>query len=848
MPISGLMVLTAAPASAVLPNVGATDPDTGFPTWYADDTGLSLQLCLDGLPNCLASRADLLDAGAGGEAFWYAADAELGPMTVANHLEAAYLDVDQPIAFMRTQASAPKGGLAPEATYTIQDPYGTYTCTSDINGTIRNNACRIETGGTVPFDFTAAQAGRIGPFLTWDTYGTAGPDAPPAGYIGDSATPHRVIGSDFNMVRVIGPGINADRTLSCDPAAFSGPVENCAETDLFLIQGKVQPSASASLTPRSVDFGNSATTETRSITYTSTGAENVVVSNVAVSGSTDFSTTEDCTAATTGIAPGSSCTIDVTYTPRPGTTASGTVTVTDSVGTRTVSLAGRSQGVVTTDASSMAFGDVKVGTVSAPDVVTVLNDGPAPLTVTGTSLSGTGASHYQRATDCAVLDPGASCEVSVTFRPLSTGTKNATLTIATNGGNSSLSLTGRGTAPAVNLSPTSLAFGDQATGTTSASRSVLLTNSGTAPLFIDGVSTTDAATFPVTGGSCFAGLNLAPGSSCNVTLAFRPGSGGAKSGSLRIGGDGNTFSVALSGNGVAPPATVPNAPTGVSATGGNAQATVSWTAPADGGSPLTEYRVDVRTGTTVVRTVTGVTGTSTTIGTLTNGTAYNFQVRAVNAVGAGPLSASSNTVTPTAPAATPAAPTGVTATPGNTQATVRWTAGATGGSAITSWQVEVRTGTTVVRTITGIAAAARSTTVTGLTNGTAYNFRVRAVNAVGAGTFSAASNTVTPATTPGAPVIGTAVAGVAGGAITATANWTPPASNGGSPVTGYVVRALRIVNGAVASTTTSAVQPATARSLQMTLPQTGNYRFTAQAVNAIGSGPQSARSNLVAGR
>jgi hypothetical protein len=54
--------------------------------------------------------------------------------------------------------------------------------------------------------------------------------------------------------------------------------------------------------------------------------------------------------------------------------------------------------------------------------------------------------------------------------------------------------------------------------------------------------------------------------------------------------------------------------------------------------------------------------------------------------------------------------------------------------------------------------------------------------------------------------------------------------------------------GSVLSTTTSAVQPATARSLSMTLPQTGNYRFTAEAINAAGSSPQSARSNQVAGR
>ena len=64
-------------------------------------------------------------------------------------------------------------------------------------------------------------------------------------------------------------------------------------------------------------------------------------------------------------------------------------------------------------------------------------------------------------------------------------------------------------------------------------------------------------------------------------------------------------------------------------------------------------------------------------------------------------------------------------------------------------------------------------------------------------------------------------------------------------MTGYRVRALRMsATGTVLATTTSAVQPGSARQLTMTLPA-GNYRFTVQAINKAGRGPQSARSNLV---
>jgi hypothetical protein len=201
---------------------------------------------------------------------------------------------------------------------------------------------------------------------------------------------------------------------------------------------------------------------------------------------------------------------------------------------------------------------------------------------------------------------------------------------------------------------------------------------------------------------------------------------------------------------------------------------------------------------------------------------------------------------PPAATAVPAAPTIGPATFGNASATVRWTAPSTdGGSAITGYLVRVLDGTGgQVGALRPADATATSLVVTGLTNGASYQFQVAATNAVGTGPNSALSAVVMPATVPGAPVIGTAASGTAGGTVTATANWNAPTINGGSAVTGYVVRALRMSStGTVLATTTSAVQPSSARALTMTL-QSGNYRFTVQPTKA-GSGPQSARSNLV---
>ena len=125
------------------------------------------------------------------------------------------------------------------------------------------------------------------------------------------------------------------------------------------------------------------------------------------------------------------------------------------------------------------------------------------------------------------------------------------------------------------------------------------------------------------------------------------------------------------------PATVPGAPTGLSATAGDQEVDLSWTAPAsNGGAAITDYEYEPNGS--GAWTSTGGTAPSYTVRNLTNGQPYTFKVRAVNRVGPSTASAASPSVTP---ATEPDAPTGLSATVGDQMVDLSWTAPTSNGGA-----------------------------------------------------------------------------------------------------------------------------------------------------------------------
>ena len=182
----------------------------------------------------------------------------------------------------------------------------------------------------------------------------------------------------------------------------------------------------------------------------------------------------------------------------------------------------------------------------------------------------------------------------------------------------------------------------------------------------------------------------------------------------------------------APPvaATAPAAPGSPTAVVGPAaaQVTVTWTAPADGGSAITSYTLSELSGATVLNSWDlPATATSQQVTGLTGGAAYTFTIVANNAVGPSPT-ATTNTVTA---ATAPGPVSAVTASAGNTQATVTWSAPANDdGSPITSYTITPIAPGGPLTPVT-VAAPATTATITGLTNGVSYTFTVVATNTYG---------------------------------------------------------------------------------------------------------------------
>lgn len=209
--------------------------------------------------------------------------------------------------------------------------------------------------------------------------------------------------------------------------------------------------------------------------------------------------------------------------------------------------------------TSLPFTGTPVGSSTAAQVVTLKNtSASAALTIGsgGITFTGTNPGSFTKTTTCgSSLAAGASCTISVSFKPATTGALSATLSVADNatGSPQTVSLTGTGlAAAAITVSPASLSFANTPLNIVSTAQTVTIKNAGTVSANISSIS------FAGTNPTSFRQLNtctasLAAGASCVVYVSFKPASAAALSATLSVADNaaGSPQHVTLTGTGVA---------------------------------------------------------------------------------------------------------------------------------------------------------------------------------------------------------------------------------------------------------------------------------------------------------
>lgn len=217
--------------------------------------------------------------------------------------------------------------------------------------------------------------------------------------------------------------------------------------------------------------------------------------------------------------------------------------------------------VVSLQPTSISFGNQNVNTTSSAIASTLTNTGTATLSIASINITGANGADFAQTNTCgSSVAAGANCTISVTFTPSAAGTRTASVTITDNAGDSpeSVALSGTGIGvPQVTISPSTVAFGNQNVGTTSAAQNISVSNTGTAALSITSIilGGTNPGDFAET---TTCGASLAAGSSCAISVTFKPTAAGSRSASVSISDNasGSPQSIALSGTGIGPTATL----------------------------------------------------------------------------------------------------------------------------------------------------------------------------------------------------------------------------------------------------------------------------------------------------
>ncbi|HWY20406.1 MAG TPA: choice-of-anchor D domain-containing protein [Candidatus Acidoferrum sp.] len=295
-------------------------------------------------------------------------------------------------------------------------------------------------------------------------------------------------------------------------------------------------------TPQTLSFSSqlvNTTSSNKTVTLKNNGTASVTINSISATG--NFAVASNTCGSSLNA--GASCTVNVNFKPTISGSLTGSLAISDSApdSPQTVALSGTGNLPLTISPATLSLGTVTVGHSSTAKTVSLTNNESTTLSF---SFSASGNySTNSSGTTCGVsLASKAKCNIAVTFTPTANGSINGAVTITDTAGFSpqlvGLSGTGSGGATApLTFTPSTLSFGTQAVGTTSAGKSLTVKNNSASSLTLSTIATT--GDFTATGSGtvpCVANLLLAASASCTLNVTFSPalGSSGTINGAVVI--------------------------------------------------------------------------------------------------------------------------------------------------------------------------------------------------------------------------------------------------------------------------------------------------------------------------
>ncbi len=643
----------------------------------------------------------------------------------------------------------------------------------------------ISNGGSSPLNISSISAVGTG-------YSMSGMTAPVTINAGQSAPftvkfAPNVTGKVVGGISVMSNAPNAPQTIGMTATG---------------VIGSVLSANLSSVSFGSVTVGNSAT---QSLTLSNTGTESLTITQIATS--SGFSASGINLPLT--LALNQTVTFSIKYSPKAAGSGSGTLVITSNASNPAldVALAGtavQAAAQITPNPSSLAFGNVAVGGSSSQSI-TLSNAGGSTLTITQITASGTGYS-VSGFTLPVSIAAGSSSPITATFAPAAAGSPAGSISVTSNASSSptNIAMTGTGIQSGITASPTTVAFGNVAVGS-SGSQTVTLKNTGSSTLTISAL-TASGTGYSVSGFTL--PISIAAGASSTITAKFAPTATGSPAGNISITSNapGSPLTIAMTGTGVQ--GQVTSSPASVSfgnvLVGASSSQTVS----------LTNNGTASVTISSVAPTGTGytITGLAATPITLTTGQSTSFTATFA------PTSAASASGT-------------ITVTSNGSNPSLTISLSGTGVQA-------------------GISATPTSVAFGSVTVGSPNSQTIR-INNTGSGTLTISQATVTGT---GFSMTGLTVPATiaAGGNTTFNVAFAPNAAgtvNGSISLTnnsatsplaialsGTGVASSAILNSSASSLSFGSVNVGSSSTLSVTLTNTGNSSVTVSSVTVAGTG------------